>query len=125
MNISQNDATEIENAVTALNKFLDSDAYMEMVNGLDTPPEVRKRLNQLWDERSKLVSALLRLYASQIAANEPKYQALLQQLRGVNQSVSAAADGLRKISERIQEAVEVAKGIDKVLQTLSALGVMA
>jgi methyl-accepting chemotaxis protein len=115
MIISKADKSAIKESIRSLNNILDSDAYMEMVNNLETPPDVRKKLNQLWDQRNDLVLDLIDILADEIEQNDPKFQELLKELKNVNKIAKEAADGLKKIADRIESAVKLAKALDKVI----------
>lgn len=114
---------EITEALDKLSALLDSDAYMEMVADIDTPPDVRKQLNAQWSARNKLVRALLDVYAMQIKANNARFKEFVSAMGEVNKAAEAAADGLKKISDRIQDAVALAKAVDNAIQAAVSVAV--
>lgn len=123
MIISDENEKEISDAIDKLSEVLDSDAYMEMVNNLDTPSDIRKHLNKCWNQRNQLVRALLKVYAKDIEEKNSDFQKLIAQMKGVRQEAEKAGDKLKKIADRIEAAVEMAKIIDVALKIAAALAV--
>lgn len=123
MIISNENEKVIGDSLHKLNEFLDSPAYMEMINNLDTPSEIRKLLTACWNQRNKLVRALLKIYASDIKENNTKFQKLISQMKEVRKEAEQAADGLKKIADRIESAVELAKAADAALMIAAGLAV--
>ena len=123
MIISKENEKVISDSLDKLNEFLDSPAYMEMINNLDTPSETRKLLNACWSQRNKLVRALLKIYATDIKENNAKFQKLISQMKEVRKEAEQASDGLKKIADRIESAVELAKAADAALMIVAGLAV--
>ncbi len=123
MIVSDKTEKEIGDAIDKLNEVLDSDAFMEMVNNLDTPSDTRKYLNKCWNQRNQLVRDLLRVYAKDIEEKNSDFKKLIAQMKNVRQEAEKAADGLRKIADRIEAAVEMAKFLDAALKIAAALAV--
>lgn len=121
MIISDENVKEIGDAIDKLSEVLDSDAYMEMVHNLDTPSDTRKHLNKCWSQRNQLVRVLLKIYAKNLEENNSDFQKLIVQMKGVRQEAEKAADGLKKIADRIEAAVEMAKVLDAAIKIAAAL----
>lgn len=116
MILTEDNKKNIGDSLHKLNEFLDSPAYMDMINNLDTPSETRKLLNAFWSQRNQLVRALLNIYASDIKENNAKFMELISQMKEVRKEAEKAADGLKKIADRIESAVELAKAADAALK---------
>lgn len=121
MIISKDNEKVIGDSLDKLNEFLNSPAYMEMINNLNTPLETRKILDACWSQRNKLVRALLKIYAADIKENNKKFQQLISQMKEVRKKTEQAADGLKKIADRIESAVELAKAADAALMIAAGL----
>ena len=121
MIISDENEKLIGDAIDKLSEVLDSDAYMDMVNNLDTPPEKRKTLNQCWSQRNRLMRILLKIYAKDIEEKNDDFKKLISQMKGVRQEAEEAADGLKKIADRIESAVKMAKAVDAAIKIAAAL----
>jgi len=123
MILTDKNEKEIGDAIDKLSEVLDSDAYMEMVNNLDNPADQRKYLNKMWSLRNELVRALLKIYAKDIDEKNNDFKKLIEQMKGVRKEAENAADGLKKIADRIESAVEMAKYLDAAIKIAAKLAV--
>lgn len=123
MIISDENEKEISDAIDKLSEVLDSDEYMEMVNNLDTPSDIKKHLNKCWNQRNQLVRLLLKVYAKDIEEKNSDFQKLIAQMKGVRQEAENAGDELKKIADRIEAAVKMAKVLDAALNIAAALAI--
>jgi hypothetical protein len=78
-------------------------------------------LTACWDQRDKLVNALLKIYAADIKENNPKFQDLIAQMKDVKVKAQAASQGLTKITDKINSAVSLAKSADGALDIAAIL----
>ncbi len=119
--ISQADKTTIEEAINKLDEFIRSDSYMKLKNSPDTPDSVKGSLVDLRQQRSDMAGKLLEVYAKDIEENNAEFQKLIGEMVKVSQAAEEATDDLKKIADRIESAVKVAKALDEGIRVAAGL----
>lgn len=120
MNASPEDQETLKRDHEKLSKFLDSAAYQEIIDRQDLKKKDRTALLKLPQTRNRLGRALLKVFAADIAELDDEFKSLLQKMRAVRSDAEVAADGLKKTADRIQSAVNVAKGVDDAIKLAAA-----
>jgi len=104
-----------------INKKNIREGIIEIIDNKNISTQTQSILTTCWNQRDKLVSALLKIYASNIEENNQKFQDLISQMKDVKIKAEAAGQGLAKTADKINLAVKLAKSTDSALDIAALL----